>query len=61
MTEAQVEKFLTIQQSQLAMMMGIYQNLQVLCKRNGLEAATFNWQDVHTLLITGKHELEEVR
>jgi SAM-dependent MidA family methyltransferase len=59
MTEAQVEKFLTIQQAQLAMMMGIYQNLQILCEKNGSESATFNWRDVHSLLETGKHELEE--
>jgi hypothetical protein len=59
MTEAQVEKFLTIQQAQLAMMMGIYHNLQILCEQNGTESATFNWRDVHSLLETGKHELEE--
>ena len=59
MTEAQVEKFLTIQQGQLAMMMGMYQNLQILCEKNGSESATFNWRDVHSLLETGKHELEE--
>jgi hypothetical protein len=59
MTEAQVEKFLTIQQAQLAMMMGIYHNLQILCEQNGPKSATFNWRDVHSLLETGKHELEE--
>ena len=59
MTEAQVDKFLTIQQAQLAMMMGIYQNLKILCEQNGSESATFNWRDIHSLLETGKHELEE--
>ena len=59
MSEAQTEKFLAIQQAQLAMMMGIYQNLQILCEKNGLESSTFNWRDVHSLLETGKHELEE--
>jgi SAM-dependent MidA family methyltransferase len=59
MNEQQIEKFLTIQQAQLAMMMGIYHNLQVLCAQNGKEAAVFNWRDVHSLLETGKHELEE--
>ena len=59
MTEQQAEKFLTIQQAQLAMMMGIYHNLQILSAQNGNEAATFNWRDVHSLLETGKHELAE--
>lgn len=60
MSEAQIEKFLTIQQAQLAMLMGIYQNLQKLCEKSGHEVATFNWRDVHSLLETGKHELEEI-
>ncbi|HEY0268116.1 MAG TPA: hypothetical protein VGC12_02660 [Methyloradius sp.] len=59
MTEEQTEKFLTIQQAQLAMMMGIYHNLQILSRQNGAEAATFDWRDVHSLLETGKHELAE--
>lgn len=59
MTEVQVDKFLTIQQAQLAMMMGIYHNLQVLCEKNGSESAQFNWRDVHSLLETGKDELKE--
>jgi hypothetical protein len=59
MTESQIDKFLTIQQAQLAMMMGIYHNLQVICEQHGAESATFNWRDVHSLLETGKHELEE--
>jgi hypothetical protein len=45
MFEAQIEKFLTIQQAQLAMMMGIYQNLQILCEKSGKAVATFNWRD----------------
>ena len=59
MTEAQIDKFLTIQQAQLAMMMGIYHNLQVLCEQTGSEPVTFSWRDVHSLLETGKNELEE--
>ena len=59
MTEKQIDQFLTIQQAQLAMMMGIYQNLQTICAKSGEEAATFNWRDVHSLLQTGKDELAE--
>jgi SAM-dependent MidA family methyltransferase len=59
MTEAKIDKFLAIQQAQLAMMMGIYENLQILCQKNGSESATFNWRQVHSLLETGKHELAE--
>ncbi len=59
MTKVQTEKFLAIQQAQLAMMMDIYQSFQVLCEKNGCESAAFNWRNVHCLLETGKHELEE--
>ena len=60
MTEAQTDQFLTIQQAQLAMMMGIYHNLQKLCEQNGAKPVTFDWADVHSLLETGKHELKEI-
>ncbi|MEZ0330087.1 MAG: hypothetical protein ACAH07_01035 [Methylophilaceae bacterium] len=59
MTDKQIDKFLIIQQAQLAMMMGIYHNLQALCQNNGKEPVTFNWRDVHSLLETGKDELAE--
>ena len=49
----------TTDKNHLKSMMGIYQNLQILCKQKGSESATFNWREVHSLLETGKHELVE--
>ena len=60
MTEKQIDKFLAIQQAQLAMMMGIYHNLQILCQQQGKEPGAFDWRDVHTLIETGKSEVAEI-
>lgn len=43
MTAAQVDKFFTIQQANLAMMIGIYQNLRILCEMNGSESAAYHF------------------
>lgn|GEM_PF-5581744 len=49
MTDEQFEKFLSVQIAQLAMLQGIYNNVQTVAMSSG-KASGHNWKDIDDLL-----------
>lgn len=59
MTDEQFKKYMQVQMAQLAMLQGIYANIQVLATGTG-KAAGHNWKEVASHLENAKTLIEKM-